>query len=93
MINQLNTGNVPIHNGIKKTIMMMIMSLYMDDLKLLGRSKDNLKNEIKIVKTISKDINMNIQLVCKNLFKIGRVHSKTYIGSTFKDIREMDLRK
>jgi len=65
----------------------------MEDLKLLGRSKDNLKNEIKIVKTISKDINTNIRLVCKNLFKIGRVHSKTHIGSTFKDIKEMNLRK
>jgi hypothetical protein len=65
----------------------------MDDLKLLRRSKDNLKNEIKIVKTISKDINMNIQLVCKNLFKTGTVHSITYVGSTFKDNKEMDLRK
>jgi len=36
---------------------------------------------------------MNIRLVCKNLFKIGRVHSKTYIGSTFKGIKELDLRK
>jgi hypothetical protein len=92
MTNQLNIGKVPIHNGIKK-MMMMMMSLYMDDLKLLGRSKDDLKNEIKIVKTISKDINMNIRLVCKNLLKIGTVHSKTYIGSTFKDIKELDLRK
>jgi len=30
--------------------------LYMDDLKLLGRNKNDLKNEIKIVQTISKDI-------------------------------------
>jgi len=30
----------------------------MDDLKLLGRNKNDLKNEIKIVQTISKDINM-----------------------------------
>jgi len=54
-----------------------------------------LKNEIKIVKAISKDINMNIRLARKNLFKIhvGRVHSKTYVGSTFKDIKELDLRK
>ena len=33
--------------------------LYMDDLKLLGRKENDLKNEIKIVQTISKDINMN----------------------------------
>jgi len=63
----------------------------MDDVKLLGRSKDDLTNEIKIVKTINKD--MNIQLVCKSLLKTGGVHSKTYIGSTFNDIIELDLRK
>ena len=33
--------------------------LYMDDLKLLGRNENDLENEIKIVQTISKDINMN----------------------------------
>ena len=34
--------------------------LYMDDLKLLGRNENDLENEIKIVQTISKDINMNL---------------------------------
>ena len=34
----------------------------MDDLKLLSRSEDDLENEIKIVKAISKDINMNSEL-------------------------------
>ena len=29
--------------------------LYMDDLKLLGRNENELKNEMKIVQTISKD--------------------------------------
>ena len=36
--------------------------MYMDDFKLLGRNKDDLENEIKIVKAISKDINMNFGL-------------------------------
>jgi hypothetical protein len=36
--------------------------LYMDSLKLLSRSEDDLENEIKIVKAISKDINMNFVL-------------------------------
>jgi len=36
--------------------------LYMDDLKLLGRNESDLENEIKIVQTISKDINMNFGL-------------------------------
>ena len=34
--------------------------LYMDDLKLLGRNENDLKNEIKIVHTINKDLNMNL---------------------------------
>ena len=36
--------------------------LYMDDLKLLGRNENELKNEMKIVHTISKDMNMNFGL-------------------------------
>ena len=36
--------------------------MYMDELKLLSRSEDDLENEIKIVKAISKDINMNFGL-------------------------------
>jgi len=36
--------------------------MYMDDLKLLGRNENDLKNEIKIVQTISKYINMNFGL-------------------------------
>ena len=31
----------------------------MDDWKLLGRNGDDLENEIKVVKAINKDINMN----------------------------------
>jgi hypothetical protein len=30
----------------------------MDDLKLVGRSEEDLENGVKIVKTIGKDINM-----------------------------------
>ena len=33
--------------------------MYMDDLKLLGRNENDLKNEIKIGQTISKVININ----------------------------------
>jgi len=36
--------------------------LQMDDLKLLGRNENDLKNEIKIMQTVSKDINMNFGL-------------------------------
>jgi hypothetical protein len=36
--------------------------LYMDDLELLGRSKDDLEKQIKIAKAISKAININFRL-------------------------------
>jgi len=70
--------------------------LYMDDLKMLGRNKNNLKNEIKIVHTISKDLNMNFGLEnCARIrLKRGRIQSKMHIGNTFEnDIKEVDPRK
>ena len=36
--------------------------LYMADLKLLGRNENDLEKEMKIVQTISKDINMKFAL-------------------------------
>jgi hypothetical protein len=68
----------------------------MDELKLLGRKENDLKNEIKIVQTIIKDISMNFVLEkCAIIYlKRGRVQSKMHIGSTFEnDIKEMDPRK
>jgi hypothetical protein len=70
--------------------------LYMDDLKLLGRNENDLESEIKIVHTISKDINMNFVLEkCARIcLKRGRVQSKMHIGRTFQnDIKELDPRK
>jgi len=70
--------------------------LYMDGLKLLGRNESDLENEIKIVQTISKDINMNFGLEkCARIcLKRGRVQSKMHIGSIFEnDIKELDPRK
>ena len=50
----------------------------MDDLKLLGRNENDLKNEIKIVNTISKDLNMNFGLEkCERIrLRRGRVQAK-----------------
>jgi len=70
--------------------------LYMDDLKLLGRYENDLKNEMKIVQTISKNINMKFSLEkCARLcLKRGSVQSKMHVGSTFEnDIKELDPRK
>jgi len=52
----------------------------MDDLKLLGRNENEFKNEIKIVQTISKDINMNF-----GLEKCARICMKK-VGSKAKFI-------
>ena len=57
---------------------------------------DDLKNEIKIVHTTSKDINMNFGLEkCARIFsKRSKVQSKMHIGSAFEnDIKELDPRK
>jgi hypothetical protein len=67
---------------------------------MIGRN-DDLQKEINIVKTMSKDINMNFGLkMCVRIrFKKGRVQRKIYIyiyiyiGSTFeKGIQELDPR-
>ena len=52
--------------------------LFMDDLKLLGRNENELKNEMKIVQTISKDMNMNFGLekCARMCLKRGSVQSK-----------------
>jgi hypothetical protein len=69
--------------------------LYMDDLKLLSRSEEELENEINIVKASIKDINMNFgfEKCAKICLKKGRVQRKTYTESTFEtDIKELDPR-
>jgi len=68
----------------------------MDDLKLLGRNENDLENEMKIVQTISKDINMKFGLEkCARIcLKRGSVQNKMHVDSTFEnDIKELDPRK
>jgi hypothetical protein len=70
--------------------------LYMDILKLLGRYENYFKNEIKIVQTINKDINMYFGLEkCASIFlKRVRVQSKMHIVNTFENhIKVLDPRK
>ena len=53
---------------------------------MLGRNENELKNQMKIVQTISKYINMNFGLEkCARICfkKRGRVQSKMHVGSTF----------
>jgi hypothetical protein len=56
-LNRLDYG-YPVHRTERK----VSQSLYMDDLKLQVRSEEDLENEIIIVKTISKEVNMNFGL-------------------------------
>ena len=68
----------------------------MDDLKLLGRNENDLENEMKIVQTSNKDINMKFGLekFARICLKRGGVQSKMHVGSTFEnDIKELDPRK
>jgi hypothetical protein len=68
----------------------------MDDLKLLGRIEDDLENEIKIVRAIVKNININFGLEnCERIcLKKGRAQSKLYKGRKFeKDFKELDPRE
>jgi len=68
----------------------------MDDLELLRRNENDVKNEMKIVQTISKNMNMNFGLEkCARIcLKIDSVQYKMHIGSTFEnDIKELDPRK
>ena len=60
----------------------------MGDLKLLGGNENELKNEMKIVQTVSKDINMNFGLEnCARIcLKTGSVQSKIHVG---KNLRTM----
>jgi hypothetical protein len=51
----------------------------MDDLKLLSRSEEDLENETKIVKAISKDINMNF-----GSEKCAKICLKKKVGSRGK---------
>jgi len=59
--------------------------LYMDDLKLLSRNENKLKNEIKIVLTICKDMNMNFGLekCARKCLKRRSVQSKMHVGNIF----------
>jgi hypothetical protein len=80
-------------NGTERKISHL---LYMDDLKLLGRNENDLENEIKIVHSISKDINTNfcLEKCARICLKRGRVQSKIHIGSTFdNDIKGLYPRK
>jgi len=60
LTNELNRADCgyQVHGTERKISHLM----YMDDLKLLGRNENDLENEMKIVQTINKDINLKFGL-------------------------------
>jgi hypothetical protein len=70
--------------------------LYMDDLKLIGRSEEELGYEIKTVKTFSDDIKMKFGLEkCARIsLKNGTVYRNQHIGNKVEnEIKELEPMK
>jgi hypothetical protein len=68
----------------------------MDDLKLIGRSEEELTKEIQIVKTLSNDINMKFgwEKCARICLKSGKVYRKQHMGKTMEtEIKELDTMK
>ena len=60
--------------------------MYIEDWNLIGRNEYGLKNEMIIVQTINKDINMKFRLekFARKCLKTGSVQSKMHVGNTFE---------
>jgi hypothetical protein len=70
--------------------------LYTDDLKLRRKSEDELREKIRIVQTISKDIEVNFGLEkCPRIYlKNDRLYKKRHIENTMEnEIKELNPRK
>jgi hypothetical protein len=70
--------------------------LYIDDLKLIGRSEEYLTNEIQIVKTLSNDIKMKFgwEKCVTICLKSGKVYQKQHMGNTMEnEIKQLDTMK
>ena len=70
--------------------------LYMDDLKLIAKSEEELQKQIQTVKTFSDDINMEFGLekCAKITFKRGKpTHSQNLVIDTKREIQELEKGK
>jgi hypothetical protein len=56
----------------------------MDDLKLIGRSEEILKNFIEIVRTIRNDIKLEFGLekMSQSFCRSGKAHKRQHIGNS-----------
>jgi hypothetical protein len=67
--------------------------LYVDDLKLLGKSEEELQKQIQTVTTFSDDIHMEFGLdkCAKIVFKKGKlVHSQSLVVDINREIQEFE---
>jgi len=70
--------------------------LYMDDLKLIAKSEEELQKQIQTVKTFSDDIHMEFRLekCAKIVFKRGKlVHSQNLVIDINREIQELEQGK
>jgi hypothetical protein len=68
----------------------------MDDLKLIGKSEEQLQKQIQTVKTFSGDIHMEFGLekCAKIAFKRGKlIHSQNLVIDFNKEIQELEQGK
>jgi hypothetical protein len=69
----------------------------MDDLKLIGKNEEELKDEIRIAKTFSNDIKMEFGLennFPQILIERGKVQTKDRVENTAEnEIKELEMNK
>ena len=90
-MNRLNTGY---EQHVTKTKISHL--LYMDDLKLIAKSDEELQKQIQIVKKFSDDIHMDIGLekCAKITFKTGKlIHSQNLVTDINRHIQELEQGK
>jgi len=90
-LNSLNTGH---EEHTTKTKISQL--LYMDDLKLIGKSERDLQKQIHIVKTFHNDIHMEFGLekCAKIAFKRGKlVHSQNLVIDINREMQELEQGK
>ena len=90
-LNRLNTGYV---EHITKTKISHL--LYMDDLKLITKSEEELQKQVQTVKILSDDIHMEFGLekCAKITFKKGKlIHSQNLVIDINREIQELEQGK
>jgi len=91
---QLNSLNTEHEEHTTKTKMSHL--LYVDDLKLIAKSGEELQKQIQIVKNFSDDIHMDFGLekCAKIAFKSGKlVHSQNIEIDSSREIQELEQGK